>query len=187
MNIPNHPRRAWLARALGCAAAAAWPARPAQANELQLGAPAPPLVLHTIDGRRIATRDLLGQVVLVNFWATWCPPCIDEMPQLSAYAASRAAQGLQVLGFCLDDAANLGQVRALAASLPYPVGLLGSAWAGGYGRIWRCPVNFVIDRAGRLAHDGWNDATATPWSGAQFARVVDPVLRRHEPRRDAPL
>ncbi|MDE2453309.1 MAG: TlpA family protein disulfide reductase [Burkholderiales bacterium] len=172
------PRRAWLARAIGLAAAAALPTRPALANELKLGAAAPPLVLHTLDGRAIATRDLLGQVVIVNFWATWCAPCLEEMPQLSAYAQSRAGQGLQVLGFSLDDAAALSKVKAIAASLHYPVGLLGGAYAGGYGRVWRCPVSFVIDRDGRLVHDGWKDDTNTPWTKAQFARVVDPVLQR---------
>ncbi|MDE2371390.1 MAG: TlpA family protein disulfide reductase [Burkholderiales bacterium] len=178
MSTPTPLRRAWLARAFGLAAAAALPVRQAQANDLKLGAPAPPLVLHALDGQRFATRDLLGQVVLVNFWATWCPPCLEEMPALSAYAESRAAQGLQVLGFSLDDAANLGKVRSIAASLHYPVGLLGSAWAGGYGRVWRCPVNFVIDRGGRLVHDGWSDEGAQPWTRERFARVVDPLLQR---------
>jgi cytochrome c biogenesis protein CcmG/thiol:disulfide interchange protein DsbE len=68
-------------------------------------------------------------------------------------------------------------VRAVAATLSFPVGLLGSNHAGDYGRIWRIPVTFVIDRAGRLAHDGWAD-DQQPWSGEKLHRVVDPLLSR---------
>jgi thiol-disulfide isomerase/thioredoxin len=154
----------------------ALPPQVARANELELGAMAPPLVLQTLDGQRVATRDLIGKVVFVNFWASWCAPCLEELPELSAYAERKAGEGLQVLGFSLDDADQLPKVRALAATLRFPVGLLGSAWAGGYGRIWRCPVSFVIDCGGRLAVDGWSD-TQTPWTEARLAAVVDPLLR----------
>ena len=150
-------------------------ALPAFANDLKLGQPAPPLVLHTLDGRSIATRDLLGQVVLVTFWATWCAPCQEELPLLSDFARSHAAEGLQVLGFGLDSPAALSKVRAVADTLSFPVGLAESAWAGGYGRIWRLPVSFVIDRAGRLAHNGWSDEDPS-WTAEQLRRVVLPLL-----------
>jgi cytochrome c biogenesis protein CcmG/thiol:disulfide interchange protein DsbE len=152
-------------------------ARQANANELKLGQPAPPLTLHTIDGKTIATRDLLGQVVIATFWATWCAPCIEELPLLSAYAARHAQEGLQVLGFSLDDPENLPEVRKMAGKLSFPVGLLGSAWAGGYGRIWHCPVSFVIDRAGRLTDNGWDDSQPV-WTKERLQRVVAPLLVR---------
>ena len=103
-STPGLRRRDWLAQAAGLLATAAGglSASPAQANELRLGQPAPALVLHTLDGRHLATQDLLGRVVLATFWATWCEPCLDELPLLSAYAQRHAAQGLQVLGFSLD-------------------------------------------------------------------------------------
>ncbi|HUJ88258.1 MAG TPA: TlpA disulfide reductase family protein [Burkholderiales bacterium] len=170
-------RRAWLraAAALGLAAAGFPPA--ARADDLQLGAPAPPLVLQTLDGRRIATRELRGSVVIVTFWATWCEPCREELPLLSAYAARHAQQGLRVLGFSLDGPQALPQVRKVGATLSFPVGLLGSAWAGAYGRIWHIPVSFVIDRGGILRYDGWQ-AKDPVWSEASLAQVVDPLLRR---------
>ncbi|MGH8687093.1 MAG: TlpA disulfide reductase family protein [Burkholderiales bacterium] len=149
----------------------------ARASALRLGEPAPPLVLETLDARRIATRDLLDHVVILTFWATWCEPCREELPLLSAYAARHAQQGLTVLGFCLDGADSLPAVRRVAAGLSFPVGLLGSAWAGGYGRIWRLPVSFVIDRRGLLRYDGWQDAQPV-WTEASLERVVSPLLRR---------
>jgi cytochrome c biogenesis protein CcmG/thiol:disulfide interchange protein DsbE len=172
-------RRAFLMRvtALAALAAGGLAAPAAFSNGLAVGKAAPPLVLIALDGYRIATRDLLGQVVIANFWATWCAPCLLELPTLSGYAARHAAQGLQVLGFSLDTPDALPEVRRIAATLSFPVGLLGSNYAGDYGRIWRIPVTFVIDRAGRLAHDGWSDK-AQPWTDEQLHRVVDPLLLR---------
>jgi cytochrome c biogenesis protein CcmG, thiol:disulfide interchange protein DsbE len=146
-----------------------------RASGLVVGQPAPPLVLQTLDGRSVATRDLLGQVVIATFWATWCEPCREELPLFSAYAQQHAQQGLTVLGFSLDGPEALPKVRSVAATLSFPVGLMGSPYAGGYGRIWRLPVSFVIDRAGRLAHNGWDDGEQ-PWTQSQLQRVVDPVL-----------
>ena len=152
-------------------------ALPADANDLHVGQQAPPLVLQTLDGRRIATHDLLGDVVIATFWATWCEPCREELPLFSEYALRNAARGLKILGFSLDGADALPKVRDVAATLSFPVGLLGNPYAGGYGRIWRIPVSFVIDRAGRLAHDGWSD-DQQPWTSEQLTRVVDPLLAR---------
>ncbi len=151
--------------------------RPALANDLVLGRPAPPITLHSLDGRAIALDSLRGRVVILAFWATWCAPCRQELPLLSAYAARHAAQGLTVLGFSLDGADTLPAVRRQAAGLGFPVGLLGSAWADGYGRMWRLPVSFVIDRHGVLRYDGWDDDDAEAgWTEQRLNRIVGPLL-----------
>jgi cytochrome c biogenesis protein CcmG, thiol:disulfide interchange protein DsbE len=172
-------RRALLKTGAGLvvASASGLAALPARANELKLGQPAPPLVLSTLDGRAIATRDLKGQVVIASFWATWCEPFREELPLLSTFAQSHAAQGLQVLGFSLDGPDQLPKVRAVAATLSFPVGLVPSPWAGGYGRIWRLPVSFVTDREGNLAYKGWDEADPV-WNKEQLQRVVEPLLAR---------
>ena len=146
------------------------------AAELQIGQPAPALVLHTLDGQSISTRALQGKVIIITFWATWCAPCREELPLLSAYAARHAKDGLVVLGFSLDEADTLPDVRKVAAQLSFPTGLLGSAWAGDYGRIWRIPVSFTLDRAGRLADNGWNDRDPV-WTPQRLERIVTPLLR----------
>jgi cytochrome c biogenesis protein CcmG/thiol:disulfide interchange protein DsbE len=177
VTLPDASRRTVLRGSLGLGVAifGAMVARPSWANDLKLGKLAPPLVLHTVDGRNIATRDLIGQVVIVTFWASWCGPCREELPLLSDYAARHAKDGLQVLGFCLDDADNVKQVREVAATLSFPVGILGSAYAGGYGRIWRMPVSFVIDRNGHLVDNGWDDPQPI-WTAERLQRVMDPLL-----------
>lgn len=175
--LASNARRAILRKTLGLGllAGSALCAGPTRANGLVVGRMAPPLVLHALDGQTVATRDLVGQVVLATFWATWCEPCREELPMFSAYASQHERDGLRVLGFSLDGPEALAKVRSVAATLSFPVGLTGSPYAGDYGRIWRLPVSFVIDRAGLLAHNGWND-DEQPWSKAQLQKVVDPLL-----------
>lgn len=163
--------RVWLAGLL-----ALWLA-PALANDLVVGQRAPPIVLTTLDGHTIATRDLRGKVVIVTFWATWCEPCRAELPLLSRYAQQHAQDGLVVLGFSLDTPDALDQVRALSRTLDFPVGLLGDPHVPGYGRIWRLPVSFTIDRQGLLVDDGWKDRNPA-WTAARLQRIVTPLLKQ---------
>jgi len=165
--------RHWILSVLAALLAA--PA--ARAAELRVGAPAPPLTLVTLDGQHISTADLRGQVVILTFWATWCAPCRAELPLLSDYAARHHAEGLTVLAFSLDDPERLAEVRAIAATLSFPVGLLGSDRAGGYGRMWRLPVSFTIDRAGRLANDGWKEKNPALQAG-RLEELVTPLLAK---------
>lgn len=150
-------------------------ALPASADDLVVGRAAPPLTLHTLDGTEISTASLQSKVVILHFWATWCVPCREEMPLLSDYLARHADRGVKVLGFSLDNPGTLPEVRKFAATLNFPVGLLGSAWAGGYGRMWRLPVTFVIDRDGILRHDGWQD-DQQPLTKESLERIVTPLL-----------
>ena len=176
-NSPDFKRRAFLCRAvaLGMTATGGFFSPLTQAKELEVGKLAPPLVLNTLDGHTISTRDLIGKVVIATFWATWCAPCYEELPLLSSYAKHHAQQGLRVLGFCLDGPEDLLKVKNVAANLCFPVGLLGDPWAGEYGRIWHIPVSFVIDRSGRLADNGWKDDQPV-WTAERLQRVVDPLL-----------
>lgn len=150
-------------------------ARRARASDLKVGAAAPEATLVTLEGQRISTAQLLGDVVVLTFWATWCEPCHEELPLLSAYAAQHHDAGLRVLGFTLDGADKLSEVQSVARTLSFPVGLLERSSAPGYGRIWRLPVNFTIDRAGRLAEDGWKEKKPA-WTAERLEQVVSPLL-----------
>lgn len=177
-DLANADRREWLVRAgtMGFLAALGLQSQQASAKALQLGKQAPALVLHTLDGKTISTSDLIGQVVIVAFWATWCEPCCEELPVLSAYAKQKAEAGVKVLGFSIDTVEELPKVREMAHDLSFPVGLLGSAYAGEYGRIWKLPVSFVIDRQGLLAHNGWNDTSQTGMTESKLKAIVDPLV-----------
>ncbi len=150
-------------------------ARPVLANDLVVGEAAPHIALNTLDGKQIDLRDLRGKVVILTFWATWCDPCREELPLLSRYAQEHAKQGLVVLGFSLDTPGQLDQVRTVAHSLSFPVGLLGDPHVPGYGRIWHLPVSFTIDRNGRLVDDGWKDKQPV-WTTDRLDKVVTPLL-----------
>ena len=147
----------------------------ARANDLHVGRSAPPAELVTLDDQKLSTADMLGKVVVLTFWATWCVPCRDELPLLSQYATAHAAQGLEVLGFSLDDPDAIKDVRAVAKSLSFPNGLLARSSAPGYGRIWRIPVSFTIDRQGRLVDDGWHDKKPV-WTQERLDSIVTPLL-----------
>ena len=167
-------RRAALQRvAASSLCALGWRSRDAHANDLKVGSPAPPATLVTLDGQSISTPQLLGEVVVLTFWATWCAPCHEELPLLSAYASRHP--GLRVLGFTLDGTDQLPEVQRIARTLSFPVGLLERSSASGYGRIWRLPVNFTIDRAGRLVVDGWKEKKPS-WTAERLEQVVTPLL-----------
>jgi thiol-disulfide isomerase/thioredoxin len=129
----------------------------------------------TLDGQRLSTSDMLGQVVILTFWATWCSPCREELPLLSDYLARHADAGLRILGFGLDTRERLAEVRQVSQSLRFPVGLMSDSSAPGYGRIWRLPVSFTIDRQGRLAQDGWKEKQPV-WTRERLDQVVTPLL-----------
>jgi thiol-disulfide isomerase/thioredoxin len=147
---------------------------------LHVGERAPPATLVTLDGQKLSTPDLLGHVLILTFWATWCVPCRDELPLLSKYATEHADGGLKVLGFSLDSPEDMKSVRAVAQSLTFPVGLLAQSSAPGYGRIWRIPVSFTIDRGGRLVDDGWHDKKPV-WTQERLDSIVTPLLARAAP------
>jgi cytochrome c biogenesis protein CcmG, thiol:disulfide interchange protein DsbE len=174
---PCSGRRALLARAaaLGALGLTAMTAPFARAGGLRVGAPAPRATLVTLDGTQVSTADLLGRVVILTFWATWCGPCRQELPLLSSYASRYAARGLSILGFSLDGPEDLPKVRKMAQSFEFPVGLLPDARLPGYGRIWRIPANFTIDRQGLLRDNGWDDKDAT-FTAERLDRIVVPLL-----------
>ncbi|WP_430390664.1 TlpA family protein disulfide reductase [Dyella sp. 20L07] len=147
------------------------------ANDLRVGQPAPGITLSTLDGRHISLDALRGKTVILTFWATWCEPCRDELPLLSQYAQEHAHDNLVVLGFSLDAPDSLTQVRQIASNLSFPTGLLGDPHVPGYGRIWRLPVSFVIDRQGLLVHDGWKDKQPE-FTRERLERIVTPLLEQ---------
>ena len=172
---PPNERRRFLAGLAACLACEGLRSPAARAGGLHVGAPAPAATLVTLDGQRLSTSDMLGQVVILTFWATWCSPCREELPLLSDYLATHTDAGLRILGFSLDTREELAEVRRVSQSLRFPVGLMSDSSAPGYGRIWRLPVSFTIDRQGRLAEDGWKEKQPV-WTRGRLDQVVTPLL-----------
>ena len=85
------------------------------------GKPAPSFRLNTFDGKPVSLADHRGKVVLLDFWATFCPPCVDALPELQALHAKHSLRGLVVLGITVDDRASLVQKATTRAKVRYPI------------------------------------------------------------------
>lgn len=158
MNTNALRRRRWLAGlGVGTAAALAGAGWALRRHE-----PAPdPVVLDlwamsfdTPSGGRLAMASLRGRPLVINFWATWCPPCVREMPALDRFARTVAARGAQVLGIAADQA---DKVRDFLAATPvsYPIALAGFAGIDLSRRLGNLsgglPFTVLVDRAGQVA------------------------------------
>jgi thiol-disulfide isomerase/thioredoxin len=108
-------------RALQAVASATAPPAPAGLAIAQRGQPMPALTLPTLDGKAIPLpATYAGRPLLINFWASWCGPCIKEMPELDGFAQRQSTNGTQVVGIALDQA---DAVRAFLQRTPvgYPI------------------------------------------------------------------
>lgn len=141
----------------------------AAARGLAVNQSAPDIEATLLDGARFSLADARGKVVVVNVWATWCGPCRAEMPALESFYEAHRDEGLVVLALSADDPRDIDAVRKAMAAFSYPAAMAHDAKIGGYGRLWRVPLTFVIDRDGILRRDGFK---ATP--------VVDAAILDHD-------
>lgn len=133
---------------------------------------APPFELVTLEGETIRSEDLAGRVVVVNFWATWCPPCRIEIPALQSLWEERGEEGVVVLGISTDA----GNGRAVADFLEergvtYPVGMATSEIRRAFGGITALPTTFVIGPDGVIHHRVFG-FFAPPAMNAAVGRLV---------------
>jgi thiol-disulfide isomerase/thioredoxin len=126
-------------------------------------APAAAFTVHTLDDRELSLAALRGKVTIVNFWATWCPPCRAEIPDLIALQ-QKYRDRLQVIGIS-EDEAGPEVVRKWAADhqMNYPIAMLSPELEKLFPGIAALPTSFVIDRDGRLVqkHVGMLTAALT--------------------------
>jgi len=114
-----------------------------------VGSPAPAFVRPDLSGRPVALKSYRGKVVLVDFWASWCPPCIIAIPKLIGLQKQHAEK-LQIIGVSMDDDAEAARDVANRFAFNYPL-LMGDAKFGHrYGGILGLPSAFLIGRDGRI-------------------------------------
>lgn len=127
--------------------------------------PAPDFRLPDLSGQRHALADWRGQVLMVNFWASWCEPCRREIPAFIALQERYRADGLQVIGIALDDAAEIARfLQAAGIDSNYPQLLapgedgidLAIAWGNAVGVL---PYTVFVDRRGDVVHAHYGELT----------------------------
>lgn len=131
-------------------AAALLPLLGGVANAMKVGDVAPGFTRADINGKPVQLSMYRGRLVLLNFWASWCAPCREEMPLFSKWQRELGAKGLQVVGVSMDD--DAGDVRKYLAAYPvaYPVVMGDAAFAEHFGGVLGLPLSYLIDAQGRI-------------------------------------
>jgi thiol-disulfide isomerase/thioredoxin len=116
------------------------------------GGSTPPLALRDLEGRPHRLQDYRGKVVLVNFWATWCEPCREEMPSIQKLRASLAGRPFEVLAVNLAE--SEARIRRFMGHTPLPFPVLLDR-DGSIAKAWRArvlPVSFVVGPDGAIRY-----------------------------------
>lgn len=121
-------------------------------SDADLPIPAPDFEVETLDGSKLSLADQRGRVLLVNFWATWCGPCVVEMPDLVELHEAYHNEGLTVLGISIEEG-ETGLVRDFVEEyeITYPIAVDADV-ADSFGGIYGLPTTFVIDKSGQVIH-----------------------------------
>jgi peroxiredoxin len=166
--------RVW--RSAAVMALAVWAMAAAAQSAPKIGQPAPDFTVTTFGGHTVKLADLKGDVIILNFWATWCGPCRIELPLLEAYFRIYNKYGFQVLAVATEDSVPDDKLKPLAAQLTIP---LVKRMKGPYHDLDAVPTNYIIDRSGKLVY-----AKAAAFNLDSLNAIIIPLL--NEPIPDAP-
>jgi peroxiredoxin len=135
--------------------------------------PAPDFVVETLAGDTVRLADLRGQVVLINFWATWCLPCRVEMPGFQRVWEAYADRGFTIVGLSVDQGVRSDVHRWVEQrDLTFPIAFAPGSVVRTYGGANVLPTSILVDREGRIAHrvEGYY---AEPALRAAVRRLLD--------------
>ena len=151
----------------------------AHAQDLEVNRPAPDFHARTFDGRDVTMADYKGQVLVINFWATWCGPCKKELPLLNAFYGMAAERnyGLKILAITTEDSLPIDQLKPLADKVSFD---MARNFRGPYGVLKGVPTNYIIDRNGILRY-----ARAAAFEPDDLNELLMPLLRQPEPAEPA--
>lgn len=135
---------------------------------------APDFTLPSVDGKQVRLADFRGKVVLLDFWASWCPPCRQALPHLSELQKALGDRGFQTLGLSLDE--NPSELTTFLSETPiaYPVLRANESTRAAYGGVAAIPQVFIVDRKGKIRdrYQGY-----TPEIGEKIKAAVEGLLK----------
>ena len=120
------------------------------ASAMNVGDLVPDFARADLGGKEVQLSSHRGKLVVLNFWASWCPPCREEMPVFSGWQKDLQAAGLQVIGVAMDD--DRSEVTRFLAQYPvsYPIVMGDAKFAGQFGGVLGLPLTYLIDPQGRV-------------------------------------
>lgn len=132
------------------------------------------LTLPTLQGSIMRLSELRGQVVLLNFWATWCHPCRTEMPSMRALYQDYHDKGLEILAVASDpEGHEIVSAFAQAQALPFPILLDPDNVFGARLPVQGLPTSYILDKQGRVVK---LELGARNWNSAGVRRLFDTLL-----------
>lgn len=105
-----------------------------------------------LSGKMVSLRDLRGKVVLVNFWATWCPYCRHEMPAMQSFYQDYRGKGFDILAVSSGEDAATVQKFMTQEGYTFTTGIATAEMSQAFGNPSSLPTSFIIDREGRIRH-----------------------------------
>ena len=114
--------------------------------------PAPAWSVQATDGRALGSEQFRGKVVLVNYWATWCPYCLKEMPVIEEFWQDHRARGFEVLAVSVDDPPEKVAQYMKDHGYAFPAAPMDPSVYAAFGRADSIPTSFVIDAEGVIRH-----------------------------------
>ena len=168
-------RAAVVVLALLGALAFYWGHRRNAQTGVQVGDAAPDFNLPGLDGTPVRLANYPQQVVVVNFWATWCPPCVEETPSLEKFSAATKSLGVRVIGVSVDEDATALKKFVADYQLTFPIARDPGGYLASQFGTFKFPETYMIDRNGRVAEKivgaiNWQDPRMI-----QFVRSLAPA------------
>lgn len=138
------------------------------------GQPAPNFTLSNLQGQKVSLSDFKGKVVLLNLWATWCPPCREEMPSMEMLYRKFQEQGLVILAVNVEEDGQQA-VSSFLRRTPYsfPILLDTGADVQNLYKVFQFPETFIIDRNGNVVE---KVIGAIDWTGPQAVKLINFLL-----------